>query len=75
MNNKLKYQSTRAQVIKYHTFIIKLQLKTISSQIINQVNNLTSQIQNKITIDVISQGEVEASPVTSSLSCQNSTQI
>ena len=54
MNNKLKYQSTRVQIIKYHKFIIKLQPKIISSQVVFQVNNLTSQGQNKITIGVIS---------------------
>ena len=75
MNNKLNYQPTRAQTIKYHKFIKKLQPKIISSQVINQVNNLKSQVQNKITIGVISQDEVKASPMTSSLSCQNPTEI
>ena len=42
-----------AQTIKYHKFITKLQPKIISSQVIKQVNNLTSQVQNKITTGII----------------------
>jgi len=34
-SEQLEYQSADAQTIKYHKFIKKLQLKIISSQVIN----------------------------------------
>ena len=73
MINKLRYLSTRAQIIKYLKFISKLQSKIICSQVFNQVNNLTSQVQNKIYWDKITTQHFIHNPIINPTLCINFT--